>query len=280
MKIWAHTLVRNEERYIWYAVMSVIDQVDKMLIWDTGSDDATVEIIKEIKKLRPEKVSFKQVGKVNPDEFTQVRQKMLNKTESDWFILVDGDEVWWDDSIKKLVGTIQKEGGFLDSIVNRCYNIVGDIYHYQEEAAGHYQIDEKRGHLVIRAMNKKIPGLHLEKPHGQQGFFDKDGVLIQERLKKRRKFLEIHYLHFTHMIRSSAYSLDLKVPKRGIKLKYELGIPFSSDFYYPEVFFRHKPPIVPPPWIKRQKDYVLRAAMELPLKRVKRRFLRPRKSGY
>ena len=51
MKIWANTLVRNEERYIWFAAMSVIEHVDKILIWDTGSDDATVMIIKEIKKL-------------------------------------------------------------------------------------------------------------------------------------------------------------------------------------------------------------------------------------
>ena len=51
MKVWAHTLVKNEERYIWYAVMSVIDWVDKILIWDTGSTDKTVEIIKEIEKV-------------------------------------------------------------------------------------------------------------------------------------------------------------------------------------------------------------------------------------
>ena len=48
MKIWAHTLVMNEDRFIWYAVMSVIDYVDKILIFDTGSTDGTVRIIKGI----------------------------------------------------------------------------------------------------------------------------------------------------------------------------------------------------------------------------------------
>lgn len=279
MKIWTHTLVRNEERYIWYAVMSVIDQVDKILIWDTGSDDATVKIIKEIKRLRPEKVSFKQVGKVNPDEFTKVRQKMLNETQSDWFILVDGDEVWWDDSIKKVVRMIQKEGDLLESIANRYYNIVGDIYHYQEEAAGRYEIDGQRGHLTIRAMNKNIPGLHIAKPHGQQGFFDRSGLLIQERPRKLRRFLDVSYLHFTHLPRSSSREKDLKVPKRDIKLKHELGISFPLDFYYPEVFFRPRPSIVSSPWEKMDYKFLLKAyTLTLPRK-IKRRTIKG-PSGY
>ena len=48
-KIWAHTLVKNEERFIWFSVMSVIVNVDKVLIWDTGSTDDTVKIIQKIK---------------------------------------------------------------------------------------------------------------------------------------------------------------------------------------------------------------------------------------
>ena len=49
--IWVHTLVKNEEKYLWYAVMSVADFVDKVLLWDTGSSDKTVEIIKQIQNI-------------------------------------------------------------------------------------------------------------------------------------------------------------------------------------------------------------------------------------
>lgn len=279
MNIWVHTLVRNEERYIWYAVMSVIDHVDKILIWDTGSDDSTLEIIKEIKRVEPKKVLFKEIGKVNPEEFTKVRQKMLDETKSDWFILVDGDEVWWDTSIKEVVGMIRKKGRQLESIVNRSYNLVSDIYHYQEETAGRYEIDGRRGHLTIRAMNKSIPGLHIAKPHGQQGFFDESGILIQERPRKSRKFLDVFYLHFTHVVRSSTKELDLRVPKRDIKLKYEIGVPFPRDFYYPEVFFRPKPNIVPAPWQRMSFLFWTRALAETPLRKIKRRMI-PVKSGY
>ena len=101
MKIWAHSLVRNEERYLWFAVTSVIDYVYKVLLWDTGSSDNTLNIIRELRKAFPNKIDFKQVREVDKDKFTLMRQKMLDQTKSDWVILVDGDEVWWDDSIKK-----------------------------------------------------------------------------------------------------------------------------------------------------------------------------------
>jgi glycosyltransferase involved in cell wall biosynthesis len=280
MKVWAHTLVKNEERYVWYAVMSVIDWVDKILIWDTGSTDKTVEIIKEIKKVYPDKVDFKEVGEVDPQKFTKVRQEMLDVTNSDWLILVDGDEVWWEDSIKAVISTVRTEGETLETIITVPYNIVGDIYHYQEEAAGRYEIDGRRGHFSFRAINRKIPGLHLKKPHGAQGFFDRNGILIQERPKKFRKFLDAPFMHFTHMVRSSSREKDLKVPKRDIKLKYELGIPFPLDFYYPEVFFRSRPAIVPSPWRKIRKDYFLRAFMETPIRRLKRRMVKSDKIGY
>lgn len=52
--ITVHTLVKNEERYLWFAVTSVIDYVDKMLLWDTGSTDRTIQLIKELKKRYPQ----------------------------------------------------------------------------------------------------------------------------------------------------------------------------------------------------------------------------------
>jgi hypothetical protein len=50
LKITAHTLVKNEARFVWYSVMSVIEHVDKILLWDTGSTDGTKEILKKISK--------------------------------------------------------------------------------------------------------------------------------------------------------------------------------------------------------------------------------------
>lgn len=276
MRIWVHTLVRNEERYIWYAVMSVIDYVDKVLIWDTGSEDSTLKIIEKIKKARPDKVSFKEVGKVNPEEFTKVRQEMLDETNADWFMIVDGDEVWWEETIKEITGEVKKHGKELESIVMPTINLVGDIYHFQEGAAGQYRLAGRKGHFNLRAVNRKIPGLHFKKPHGQIGLYGGDGVLIQERPKKYRKFVNAPYLHFTNVIRSASRKDDLVVPKRRMKLKYELGIPFPHDFYYPEIFFRKRPEIVPNSWETMGFPFWIRALFETPARRLKRRLITDR----
>lgn len=279
MRIWSHTIAKNEERYIWYALRSVVEHVDKMLVWDTGSDDNTVKIIKEFRKEYPNKVDFKQVGEVDKDTYTQKRQEMLEETKSDWFMILDADEVWWQGSLKKTTNCIRKRCKKIESIVTSYYNIVGDIFHYQPESAGRYQIDDRSGHLTIRFMNRRIPGLYTARPHGTHGYFDQNDKLIQDRSSKGRVFLNAPFMHFTHMIRSSDLAKDKKVIKRDIKYKIELGNSFKSDFFYPEVFFYKRPKIVPSPWGTMSDDYFAKAAM-ISLPREIKRKLWNGKSGY
>lgn len=273
MKITAHTLVKNEARFVWFAVMSVIAHVDKVLLWDTGSTDETVEIIDEILKTPDgkEKVDFRQVSNVTAENFANVRQEMLDQTKTDWFIVVDGDEVWWEGTIRYLLSEIKRKGHLLESIVVPTVNLVGDIFHYQEKEAGLYRLAGRKGHLNLRAINRKIPGLASSGPHGQWGWVDEDGKMIQERGSEKILFLDAPYLHASFIPRAGDTIHEANVPKRKMKLKYELGIPFPPDFYYPEVFFRPRPNIVPSPWVKRGFHYILRAAMETPFKKIKRR---------
>lgn len=279
MQIWAHTLVKNEERYLWFSVKSVIDYVDKILLWDTGSTDNTDEIIKRLVKEYPGKIEFKEVGEVNPQEFTEIRQQMLDETKADWLLIVDGDEVWWKDSIVQVTRFIKEHGANYESIISPNLNIVGDIYHYQEESAGRYQIDEKCGYINIRASNMKIPGLHFDKPHGSLGLYDGDGKLIQERDKGKRIFIDAPYMHFTNVTRSLDRNKDLLVPKRKIKLKYEIGNCFAMNFFYPEVFFNSRPDIVESPWRTMTPSFKMRASIETPLRKIKRRIWQG-KPGY
>lgn len=265
-KIIVHSLVCNEEYYVWYSIMSVVDFVDEVLVWDSGSSDKTKEIIKEIIRLKGSKVTFKEVGSVSKIEYPNIRQKMLNESRGDWLLILDGDEVWPEDAIQKLVTLIRKEGGYLDSIVSPYFNIIGDIYHFQEEFAGLYKIGDKEGHLSIRAINLKIPGLHVDKPYGEEGYYDGDGVLVQQRTEKRRKFLDAPYLHFTHMRRSSK-------PRDWQKKKYkiELGEKFVKDFKFPGVFYMDRPSMVPPVWGQMSLNKRLVAAIITPLRKIKRR---------
>jgi len=267
--IWGNCLVRNEENWVWYALMSVIDCLDKILVWDTGSTDKTVPIIKSIKN---PKISFKQYGPVTPETFADVRQKMLKATKADWLFLIDGDEIWSKKSIKKVVEEIQRKGDRIDSVVVETINFVGDVFHYQEEEAGEYEIAGKRGHYNLRAMNWRIPGLHAALPHGQQGYFDAENNPIQKRNPKKILFLPVHYFHATHLPRSLN---DNEVPMRKKKRKYEIGIPLPKKTEYPEVFNVKRPEIVPGPWVKMSKKVHFRSILQTPLKKIKRK-LSPR----
>lgn len=269
MTICAHTLVKNEENYIWYSIKSVINWVDKILVWDTGSSDKTVEIVNEIKKLYPEKISFLEYGEVSGKDYWKPRNEMLKETKADWILTLDGDEVWWEDSIRKLVKLTQIQSGWkVESVVVKTVNLVGDIYHYQEKEAGQYEIKDKKGHYNLRLFSTKIPGLKARGEHGQEGYFDGWRKSLQERNKVH--FLDASYMHFTHLPRTVSEK-ETEVPKRKSKLKYEIGLSFPLDYYYPEVFFIRRPKIVSSVWKKMAKDYKFRAYFETPFKKIKRR---------
>lgn len=268
--ICANTLVKNEERYLWFAVKSVIDYVDKISIWDTGSSDKTVEIIKKLQDKYPDKIDFREVGSVDREGFTALRQKMLEGSDCDWILILDGDEVWWEDSIKKLVATILYKGHELETIVTPYVNLIGDIFHYQEGRAGRYQIDGREGHLTIRAINRKIPGLHVDMPYGKEGYFDDKNIPVQGRPGVGREFIDASYLHFSHLERGGD---KLVVVDRAKKFKYELGTTFPFDYFYPEVLFKTRPQNVSSPWVKMNKKYRLLSGFITPLKKIKRRFI-------
>lgn len=269
--IWGNTIVKNEDRYIWFAIKSVINYLDKILIYDTGSSDKTVEIIKLLQKDYPQKIIFKEIGEVDAKGLTAARQKMLSETKSDWLLLVDGDEVWWENSLKEVLEIIQKQGDRLYAIITPVINLVGDIYHYQEELAGQYDIMGKKGHYNIRAINRRIPSLHIKNKYPLEGFYDKDSNLIQDKGKDELVFQRNSLMHFTHLERSS---IKGNVMQRNRKKKYELGISFPVEFNYPEVFFNTRPSIILNPWGKISKLDFIRSLVETPIRKVKRRLWR------
>ena len=264
MSVWVHTIVKNEEKFIWYALASVVEYVDKILVWDTGSSDATHQIIEAAASLFEDKIEFKRLGEVSAQEMSSLRQDMLEKTSADWVINVDGDEVWWDDSIGSLTKLINEKGNKLESVVVKTVNPVGDIYHFLPESAGKYQISGKKGHFNLRAFSTKTPGLNVSGIYPKEAYCDGSGKALQE---KNPYFLDVSYLHLTHLKRSS---FGGSVLGRQHKYKYELGESFPPAYFYPEVFFRPRPLKVETPWEKISTKYFTKALLATPLKRLKR----------
>ena len=281
MRIVAHCLVKNEERFIWYSIMSVINYIDEVMIWDMGSRDKTVNILESLShdSRTYGKIKLKKLKNENFFNEPKIRQQMLDETESDWFIVVDGDEIWWRNSIKKVVKIIKERGTEIESIVVPTINLVGDIFHYQDERAGHYHLAGRTGHLNLRAVKRTIPGLYSAKPHGLWGWVDKDEKMIQDRDQKKIVFIDAPYLHATHLQRSGSIIFDREVFKRSFKLKHELGLEFPKDYFYPESFFIDRPKIIPFVWKSMAFSFWLRSLIETPLRKIKRSLI-PFKEGY
>ncbi|KKU83657.1 MAG: Glycosyl transferase family 2 [Candidatus Amesbacteria bacterium GW2011_GWC2_47_8] len=263
MRIVAHTIVRNESRWVY-----------EVMVWDTGSTDNTARIIKSIGN---PKISFRQID-ITSDEtaLSHARQQMLNQTNSDWLMILDGDEVWLEESIKKIQGFINNEGQNFDSIVVPTLNCVGDIYHIMPPSAGQYHIAGHVGHYNLRFINlKRISGVHVANPPGQlQSYFDKHGTRIQDRDPNHIAFIDAPYLHMTHLRRSGSREKEMEVFWRQPKLKTELGIRLASSFSFPKCFYFPRPEIVSSPWERRNLLYTLNAAWQTPLKYIKRRIFK------
>lgn len=51
MKLVSLSMVRNEEYWIWYSLTSVYPHVDEILVFDNGSEDRTVDIVRGMRHL-------------------------------------------------------------------------------------------------------------------------------------------------------------------------------------------------------------------------------------
>ena len=237
LKIIVHCLVKNEERFIWYALKSVLPFVDKIMVWDTGSTDRTLQIIKSIKS---NKISFKEFKSVNAIQHTTLRQQMLDQTPKGftWLMILDGDEIWPKLQLKKAISYLKTTKN--KAVVVRTRNLVGDIYHQLSDSTGQYQIADFKGHLGLRFINLDLLKLEIKNPHGGQTYTT-NGVPLQELEKGLKVLPNIYYLHTTHLPRSSQ---DKNTLKRSFKRKFEIGEKVQAK-NLPKIFFAARPSFVP-----------------------------------
>ncbi len=234
-----HVIVRNEEQWIWYAINSVLPFSEKIIIYDTGSTDRTIELIHLIKS---DKIIFKPKGRVTPQELAKLRNEQIKETETDWFLLLDGDEVWPEKSIIELTQLIVKAKKDVIGVVVKALLPVGDLFHYQSEMAGKYELLGKKGHLNMRVY-RKTPKYHWEAVPPYTAYVEKyvnsNNVQVQD-IPQNLTFLKNEYWHLTHLIRSTVDT--------HYKRKYEIGK--YSKRKIPEVFYKPRPSEVPTPWVK------------------------------
>ncbi|MBU1322573.1 glycosyltransferase [Patescibacteria group bacterium] len=211
-RITTHTIVKNEQNWIKPALMSVIDQVNRMLVWDTGSTDNTVSIIKSINS---PKIVFSQKGPVDRQQLVNLRNLQIKATQTPWFIILDGDEIWPKDNLIQLIKAIEKAKPSTIALVNRTKNCIGDLHHFLPETKGRYQIGPWKGHLNIRAI-KNLPGLKVVGEYPDEAYVYQSKKLQDQ--PKNLEFVDTWYLHTTHLKRTGWWH-SLKVIDRLKKFK-------------------------------------------------------------
>jgi glycosyltransferase involved in cell wall biosynthesis len=212
MKITTHTIVKNEQNWIKPALLSVIDHVDEMLVWDTGSTDKTIEIIKSINS---HKIKFQQFKSINRKSLINLRNQQIKATQTPWFLILDGDEIWPTNNLLQLIKVMDQAKPDTLALVNKTRNCVKDIYHYLSDSKGQYQIGPWHGHLNIRAIKNSFD-LKVVGEYPLESYTVND-IPLQDQPDKL-EFVDTWYLHTTHLKRTN-WRHQLNVIDRFKKFK-------------------------------------------------------------
>jgi glycosyltransferase involved in cell wall biosynthesis len=262
MKITVHCVVKNEDRWIWFALASVLPFVEEVLVFDTGSTDQTVDIIKTFNS---PKIIFEEKGLVTREELVDLRREQLARTKTDWFLILDGDEIWPKKQLEYLIKKASTADKKIIALFNRNRNCIGDIFHYLPESTGHYHIADQTGNLTIRLI-KKTKGLRLEGKYPLETFKDSNGAIQSQ--NESLLFADCWYLHTSYLQRSSSDSSKVS-GSFGKNRVWEKGIRLDEKDL-PEVFSAKYPDIVKDPLKKRSLLFETGAIFTTPLLSLKR----------
>ncbi len=263
--ITVHMMVKNEDQWVRYSLLSILPYVDTILVTDTGSTDHTIEAIKSISS---PKIKLHQTVVTTPADVTRIREEQIGMTESDWFWVVDGDEIYPEDTAKEVVSAISS--GRYEGVTVRRYDLLGDIYHRQRESVGSYRMWGTTGHLVLRALNKnRIKGLHLMGDYPNEGYYDSEGVAIVNHDPKLH-YITTSYLYHAMYLKRSSSGGNLPMFNRS-KYKVEQGIPITA--HPPAAFDTKALSWESDPKKSRSPIYNLVASVVTPIKNIKRKLL-------
>lgn len=196
----AHCIIKNEENVIYYSIMSIIDHVDYIFIFDTGSQDKTISIVEKLVKRYPEKIIFEKKGVSDKNRHTQLRQEMIDRTETEWFMIIDGDEVWTKRGVDEVIEKINTDTD-TQCFIAPFYLCVGDIFHHSWR--GLFTIRGKKIHATARIFRNQA-GIHWSGEYGRDVIVEKNGAIIAENTKT--EFLKNRFWHLTHLKRSNITS--------------------------------------------------------------------------
>jgi hypothetical protein len=266
--ITAHMIVKNDDCWVWFAIQSTIDYVDRFLITDSGSSDQTLSIIQSIKN---PKIELNQIKANTPAQVVALRKKHLAQTKTRWLWMIDADEIYPNKTSAEILSLIANKPNLAGVLVRR-FDMLGDMHHFQpDERVGGYTIFGRIAHYSPRLIRTSIPGLTLAGEYPNEGFYDKNGQALLDYDANLFGITQNRYLHATYLKRSSL-GATLQSTFHRDKFKQEWGKKLLQS-NLPEVFYAKRPREVSDPLVHRSAAYALSSALVTPAKMLKRRFL-------
>lgn len=195
--ITVHCIVKNEECFIEASLRSVVSFADRILVYDTGSTDATVERIRRVARDYPQKIIFEERGAVDRARHTALRQEMIDRTTTEWCLIVDGDEIWTARGAVELGTCIARSD--IACVMVPFYLCVGDIFH-ETRRKGAYAMLGKRGWFSPRAF-RKTQGVHWAGDYDHDTLRDTNNHIFFEAVPVA--WMTERYWHVSHLTRSS-----------------------------------------------------------------------------
>ncbi len=122
--ITVHCRVRNEEKFVQEALLSVLPLAEKILVYDTGSTDGTLD---KIRAIQSDKIEIWEKAPSDPIGIMEYRNEMIEATETEWFFLVDGDEIYPADSISGIQDAMNTVSDSISRIVISRIHFFGGL---------------------------------------------------------------------------------------------------------------------------------------------------------
>lgn len=266
--ITAHMIVKNDDQWVWFAIQSTINSVDRFIITDTGSQDNTVALIQSIQN---PKIEFHQASAQSPAEIVALRKQQLAQTKSGWLWMIDADEIYPEKTCREIHELIVGQPDLVGVLVRR-FDMLGDMHYYQpNEQVGGYHIFGTTAHYSPRLIRTSVRGLTLKGEYPNEGFYDGDGKALLDYDSSQFAITHNRYLHATYLKRSSlGATLASTIHRDKYKQEWGRKLPASE---LPEIFFFKLPQSVPNPLQKRTLSYEFGAAILTPIKMIKRKLV-------
>lgn len=147
MKISACMIVKNEELNITKCINSYQQYVNEIIVVDTGSTDATVQVAKGLGA----KVFFFCWN----NDFSQAKNFALKKTKGDWIIFLDADEYFAPADLRSIISQADQEG--FEAIMCELKNIEANDEQQVLDSMQHIRIFKSNG--LIKYTNSIHEGL-------------------------------------------------------------------------------------------------------------------------